>query len=141
MSRPKRKKINLNEESVNNLFQEIYNENHNIKAQISRLFTKWETRIKEEGNIAAIGDQVVKLIAAQAKNQDQKIMILRYLKEVVFNKENHGGTTVGGGSNQTKESTDDVTTNRRNQLIGIVADEFEIKLTELEKDDKKKKKK
>lgn len=46
MARPKRKKIKFTEESLENLFQEIYDENHNIKAEISRLFTKWETRIK-----------------------------------------------------------------------------------------------
>jgi len=135
MARPKRQKIQLTEESVNNLFQEIYNDNHVIKAQITRLFTKWETRIKEEGNIAAIGDQVVKLIAAMAKNQDQKIMILRYLKEVVYNKDNAGGTAASSGT-ISSESTEDVSTNRRNQLLGLVADEFEIKLKDLEKQDK-----
>ncbi len=136
MARPKRKKINFTEESVNNLFQEIYDENHNIKAQITRLFTKWETRIKEEGNIAAIGDQVVKLIGAQAKNQDQKIMILRYLKEVVFNKENAGGGITVTSRSESSESTEDVDTARRNELLGIVADEFEIKLNELENKNK-----
>jgi hypothetical protein len=135
MPRPKRKKIEFTEESVNNLFQEIYDENHNIKAQITRLFTKWETRIKEEGNIAAIGDQVVKLIAAQAKNQDQKIMVLRYLKEIVFIKDGGGGTAVSSGT-QSSDSTEDVDTARRNELIGMVADEFEIKLNELENKDK-----
>ena len=136
MGRPKRQKIELTEESVNNLFQEIYNDNHNIKAQITRLFTKWETRIKEEGNIAAIGDQVVKLIAAMAKNQDQKIMILRYLKEVVYNKDNAGGGTAASSGTISSESTENVTTDRRNQLLGLVADEFEIKLNDLEKQDK-----
>jgi len=87
--RPKRKKLKFNEESVNDLLQEIYNDSHNLKAKITRLFTKWETKIKENGEVAAIGDQIVKLIAAEAKNQDQKIMLLRYLKEVVFdNKSN-----------------------------------------------------
>ena len=86
--RPKRYKLKFDdEESANNLLQEIYNDTQNIRATILRLFTKWETKVKEEGNIAAMGDQIVKLIAQEAKNTDQKIMLLKYLKEVVFNKE------------------------------------------------------
>ena len=122
MPRPKRKKIKFTEESVNNLFQEIYDENHNLKAQITRLFTKWVTRIKEDGNIAAIGDQVIKVIAAQAKNQDQKIMILKYLKEVVFNEKSSGGTV---GSTVPLEETGELTTDRRNELLTFVHDGVE----------------
>lgn len=123
MARPKRKKIHFTEESVNNLFQEIYDENHNLKAQITRLFTKWETRIKEDGNIAAIGDQVVKLIAAQAKNQDQKIMILKYLKDVVFVDKAGGAATVG--RNIPLEEKGEITTDRRNELLTFVHDGVE----------------
>lgn len=112
MARPTRKKLKFNEDSVNDLLQEIYNDSHNIKAKISRLFTKWERYAKEGGEIAAIGDQIVKLITAEAKNQDQKIMLLKYLKEVVFNKENSGSSG--------KEEEGEVSTERRNELINIV---------------------
>ena len=86
MARPRRKKIDFTEDSVNKLLQEIYNDSHNIKAKITRLFNKWEVKVKEGGEISAMGDQIVKLISAEAKNQDQKIMLLKYLKEVVFDK-------------------------------------------------------
>ena len=111
---------------MNDLLQEIYNESHNIKAKIARLFTKWETKVKENGEIAAIGDQIVKLIAAEAKNQDQKIMLLRYLKEVVFD-------TKDNTSNLNKNGVDSpedkkiVSTDRRNELLNFVADEVEKK--------------
>jgi len=124
VARPKRKKLEFTEESVNMLLQEIYDESHNIKAKITRLFTKWETKVKEEGNIAAIGDQIVKLIAAEAKNQDQKIMLLRYLKEVVFEKGKTGG--ISGGNVSTEESGA-VGRDRRNELLDFVASELEIK--------------
>lgn len=117
--RPKRKKIRFNEESVNDLFQEIYNDSHNIKAQITRLYTKWETRVKENGEVAAIGDQIVKLIAAQAKNQDQKIMLLRYLKEVVFDK-----NSSNIGNNVPLEEQGSVGTDRRNELLNFVEHEI-----------------
>ena len=121
--RPKRKKLKFNEESVNDLLQEIYNDSHNLKAKITRLFTKWETKIKENGEVAAIGDQIVKLIAAEAKNQDQKIMLLRYLKEVVF--DNKSNKIVG--TNVSVEEKDNVGTDRRNELLNFVQEELERK--------------
>ena len=126
MSRPKRKKLKFDEDSVNKLLQEIYDESHNQKAKITRLFTKWETKIKETGEVAAIGDQIVKLIAAEAKNQDQKIMLLRYLKEVVFDKKGDGignKNQITGVVNEAGE----VSTDRRNELLGFVHDELEKK--------------
>ncbi len=134
MARPKRKKIHFTKESVNNLFQEIYDDNHNIKAQITRLFTKWETRIKEDGNIAAIGDQVVKLIIAQAKNQDQKIMILKYLKEIVF--DDKDGASIG--STLPLEEKGELTTNRRNELLTFVHDGVEAIELKKREDEKNK---
>lgn len=117
MPRPKRKKLDFTEESVNKLLQEIYDESHNQKAKITRLFTKWEQKVKEGGEIAAIGDQIVKLISAEAKNQDQKIMLLRYLKEVVFDKDKP--------QIKETESAENPSTERRNELLSFVRNEVE----------------
>jgi len=129
MPRPTRKRLNFDEDSVNKLLQEIYDESHNIKAKITRLFTKWEMKVKEGGEIQAIGDQIVKLIAAEAKNQDQKIMLLKYLKEVVFENKDGGGTN---NANYSPKSEDkgDVTTDRRNELLDMVQKEVEKKEAE-----------
>ena len=118
--RPTRKKLKFDEESVNNLLQEIYNESHNIKAKIVRLYSKWETKIKETGEVAAIGDQIVKLIAAEAKNQDQKIVLLRYLKEVVFDNKSNSGN-----NGQKSEENGTITADRKGELISWVQDEME----------------
>jgi len=124
MPRPQRRKLKFDEESVNKLLQEIYDESHNQKAKITRLFTKWELKVKEGGEIAAIGDQIVKLIAAEAKNQDQKIMLLKYLKEVVFdNKANVGGGIVAGK----QEPEGEITADTRNELLDFVQKELEKK--------------
>ena len=118
MPRPIRRKIKLTEQSVNDLFQEIYDENLTIRAKIARLFTKWEQKVKEGGEIAAIGDQIIKLIAAEAKNQDQKISLLKYLKEVVF--ENNKKA-----AEETANAT--VSTDERNSLLQMVQEELEKK--------------
>ena len=120
MPRPRRKKLEFTEESVNMFLQEIYDESHNQKAKIVRLFTKWEQKVKEGGEIQAIGDQIVKLIAAEAKNQDQKITLLKYLKEVVFDKK-------GNSVNNQDDSNVEVTSDRRNELLNMVQNEIERK--------------
>jgi len=124
MPRPKRKKLLFDEDSVNKLLQEIYDESYNIKAKLNRLFTKWEQKVKEGEDIAAIGDQIVKLIAAEAKNQEQKIMLLKYLKEVVF--ENKSGTSTNNTTKKRDDSDDsDISSNERNELLEFVQKEIE----------------
>lgn len=123
MPRPKKKKIKLDEESVNNLLQEIYDDTHNIRAQIKRLFTKWETKVKEGGEIQAIGDQIVKLIGAEAKNQDQKLMLLKYLKEIVYEKNKKHD------SDDNSEDSKELSKERRSALINMVEEEMNKKKT------------
>lgn len=120
MARPIRKKIKFDEESVNRLLQEVYDDSHIIRAKITRLMTKWEVKIKENGEIQALGDTIVKLIGAEAKNQDQKIMLLKYLKEVVYDKRTNGDS-------QTSEEVGQVSDDRRNELISMVQNEIEKK--------------
>ena len=127
MPRPPRRRLSFDEESVNKLLQEIYDEIHNIKAKLNRLFTKWEQKVKEGGEIAAIGDQIVKLIAAEAKKKKQKIMLLRYLKEVVFDNKTGAAPPASSGQKTNKEKSDEreVTTEERNNLLDFVQQEVE----------------
>jgi hypothetical protein len=99
------------EDAVNDLLQEIYNESHNIRAHIISLFSKWNKDVNENGEIAAVGDKILKLIAALSKNQDQKIMILKYLKEVQFENEN---------SNTSTESKSSLAKERKDELDSLI---------------------
>jgi len=120
MPRIKRKQIKFDEESANSLLQEIYNDSHNIRAKITMLFRKWEKYVDDETKIAILGEQIVKLIQAEAKNQDQKIMLLKFLKEVAYketpNKENNQSETSGNISNE-----------RKNALLSLVKDKLDGK--------------
>ena len=113
MPSKKRAKIEFNESSLNTLLQEIYDDTYNIRAKIQRLFTKWELKIKDSGEIAAIGEQIIKLINAESKNQDQKIMLLKYLKEVVFKDTN---------VKKDDEENKDITPTDRSALMKMVKD-------------------
>lgn len=111
--RPVRKKIKFTEDSVNDLLQEIYNDTHVIRAKITRLFTKWETKINDAGEVAAIGDQIIKLIAEEGKTQDKKISLLKILREIVFANKKAAEIT-------SKKDNDEVTDERRSELYDII---------------------
>ena len=116
MPRPKRRKLKFDEDSVNELLQEIYDESYSIRSQIKNLFRKWESKVKDGGEITAMGDQIIKLISAEAKNQDQKIMLLKYLKEVVYQ----------NNKNISNKSDDDevLDSKKRNELLNMVNEEL-----------------
>jgi len=98
MARIKRKQIEINEESVKSLMQETYNDAHQIRSTIIALFNNWNSKVKEQGEIAATGKEIVALINALARNQDQKITLMKVLSDIVF-KDNKGG------NNQSKSQT------------------------------------
>jgi hypothetical protein len=122
--RPVRAKLKFDEESVNKLLQEIYIDTHVTRAKIVNLFTRWNTKVKEGGEIAAIGDQIIKLLSVEAKNQDQKLMLLKFLKEVVFVDKT---SKKGSPNEQPEEEKAEITSDRRNELLKFVQDEIEKK--------------
>jgi len=87
MPRPQKKKIKFTEESVNELFQEYYNDTLTVRSEIKALFAKWNKFVNEGGEIAAIGKDITALLGIELKNQEQKLLLLKYLKEIVFNSE------------------------------------------------------
>lgn len=87
MARIKRKRIKFTEESLNELYQEVYNDTFNFKAKIESLISKWSIHIKDEGNIAALGKEIVALMNGIGKTNDQKIVLLKILKDIVYNKD------------------------------------------------------
>jgi len=82
--RPRKLQLNFDRDSINKLLQECYRDSHSYKSTINQLFTKWEKEAQEGPDIAAIGDSIIKALQLHLKNQDQKLLILKYLKDVVF---------------------------------------------------------
>ncbi len=93
MGRIKRKTIKFTEDSLNELYQELYNDTHNYKAQVTAILSKWSPLVKDEGNIAAMGKDIVNLMNAIARTNDQKIILVKILKDIVFAKKEIGDTS------------------------------------------------
>lgn len=103
MARIKRKRVELNEDSLKSLIQEVYNDSHQIRTTIVSLFNNWNSKIKEQGEIAATGKEIVNLINALARNQDQKINLIKVLNDIVFVKGEKSGK---GEDNKKSTSTE-----------------------------------
>src|SRR5258708_22127713 len=86
MPRSKRKQIKFTEDSLNDLYQELYNDTHNFKAEVRTILAKWSPYVKDEGNVAAMGKDIVNLMNAIARTNDQKIILVKILKDIVFAK-------------------------------------------------------
>jgi len=93
MARVKRKKLQFTEDSLNELYQEIYNDTHNFKAQVTAILSKWAPMVKDEGNVAAMGKDIVNLMNAIARTNDQKIILVKILKDIVFAKKGINDTS------------------------------------------------
>ncbi len=88
MPRIKRNRIKFTEESLNSMYQEVYNDTFNFKAKVDSLISKWSIHIKDEGNIAALGKEIVALMNQIGKTNDQKIVLLKLLKDIVYSVKN-----------------------------------------------------
>jgi hemoglobin-like flavoprotein len=104
MARIKRKSIELNEKSVKDLMQETYNDAHQIRSTIVALFNVWNSKVKEQGEIAATGKEIVSLINALARNQDQKIALMKVLSDIVFVKDKSNSA---GNQSKNQSSSDE----------------------------------
>jgi hypothetical protein len=90
MGRIKRKSIKFTEDSLNDYAQECYNDSHNYRAMIMAILSKWSPLIKDEGQVAAMGKDIVNLMNALARTNDQKLVLLKILKDIVFAKKEMG---------------------------------------------------
>lgn len=126
MPRPTRKKLKFDEESVNSLLQECYDDTFNIRSEIRALFNKWNVKVKDANEIQALGDQIIKLINAQSKNQDQKLTLLKYLKDVVY-----ADKTIKQETSNNKSNENESAPLSRNQIVEMARQEIEKKESEM----------
>jgi hypothetical protein len=116
MARIKRKKIEINEQSLQDLMQETYNDAHQIRSTIVALFNNWNSKVKEAGEIAAIGKEIVNLINALARNQDQKINLMKVLSDILKSKNDLNSKTQSKNDSEGETLSDDAKDNLRKMI-------------------------
>lgn len=111
MARIKRKKMELDESTLKGLMQETYNDAHQIRSTIIALFNNWNSKIKEQGEIAATGKEVVALINALARNQDQKLTLMKVLSDILYTKNKTGNNSESKTPTSETELSEDAKAN------------------------------
>jgi hypothetical protein len=106
MPRIKRKEMNIDEKTLKTLMQETYNDAHQIRSTVIGLFNNWNSKIKEQGEIAATGKEVVSLISALARNQDQKITLMKVLSDILYKNKTNNSESSKTTTNETTLSED-----------------------------------
>jgi hypothetical protein len=118
MPRIKRKKLSFNEESLNELIQEIYIDTHITRSEIKTLFNKWGQKVNDPNEIAVLGKSIIDLINTEIKNNDHKVTLAKMLKDVVYSKSKEG-----------EISKRDINTEEKADLLKKVKEDMERKKT------------
>jgi hypothetical protein len=113
MPRAKRKDLKFTEESLNEYAQEVYNDSHNYRAMIMAILSKWGPYVKDEATVAGMGKDIVNLMNALARTNDQKLVLLKILKDIVFAKKGLGESEV----NKTESDQPTLTEEAKNELM------------------------
>jgi len=80
--RPQKKKLQLNnEETVNKILQEIYNENLELKSSIRKLYVKWERYVISETEVGAIGKNIYDILNLLQRHHTTKLDILKFMRD------------------------------------------------------------
>lgn len=124
MPRLTRKRIELNEDSVKDLMQETYNDAHQIRSTIIALFNNWNAKVKEQHDVAGIGKEIVALINSLARNQDQKIALMKVLSDIVFKTDKLNNASK---QNDAKGDQKTITGDVQQMIRDMIADQNKLK--------------
>jgi len=99
MSRPKKTKINLDKDSLQELMQEIYNDCNNISNAARRELNERKSRaeiedVNDEYQIGKVNNETLKIIESTV---DKKIALAKLQSQILGNKSDDGSTTSDKG--------------------------------------------
>lgn len=116
MPRRSRIKVKFTEESVNEFLQEIYDESHILRTDITHLYNKWKTHVKEGADVAGIGKDIVGLLKARDNIIGRKVDLLKVVKDIVFKEKNVGKNT--------ETDTPDISDTDKSKLLDAIQEQL-----------------
>lgn len=81
-----RKKIQLDEETLQRVLDECYYETNDLKHEISNLYNIWNAKIGDITEISVIGKDVVKLLDQRDKVIDKKLKVAQQIHSIISDK-------------------------------------------------------
>jgi hypothetical protein len=81
-----RKKITLDEDSLQRILDECYYETIDLKHEISNLYATWSAKVGDINEIAVVGKDVVKLLDQRDKIIDKKLRVAQQIHSIISDK-------------------------------------------------------
>lgn len=83
------KKISLSEESLLVIINECDKDIKELKNETKMVYDEWKRKANEIGEIAVIGDKLVKLLDIRDKNIDKKLKLVVQLNTIIEQNRKH----------------------------------------------------
>lgn len=81
-----RKKIHLDEDTLQRILDECYYETNDLKHEITNLYTTWEAKVGDINEIAVIGKDVLRLLDQRDKVIDKKLKVAQQIHSIISDK-------------------------------------------------------
>ena len=98
--RGRKQKITIDEESLERILDECYNETNDLKTEINNIYTIWNTKVVEIGEIAAVGKDIVKLLDQRDKVIDKKLRVAQQIHNIISEKNKMIKAQTGNDNNE-----------------------------------------
>lgn len=81
-----RKKIQLDEETLQRVLDECYYETTDLKHEVSNLYAIWSAKVGDITEISVIGKDIVKLLDQRDKIIDKKLKVAQQIHSIISDK-------------------------------------------------------
>jgi len=98
--RGRKNKITIDEESLERILDECYHETNDLKTEINNIYSIWNTKVVEIGEIAAIGKDIVKLLDQRDKIIDKKLKVAQQIHNIISDRNKMIKYNIGNEDNE-----------------------------------------
>jgi hypothetical protein len=114
--RGRKSKITIDEESLEKILDECYHETNDLKTEINNIYSIWNTKVVEIGEIAAVGKDIVKLLDQRDKVIDKKLKVAQQIHNIISDRNKLIKAQTG---------------NEENEGTAVLPNEIDLKINEM----------
>lgn len=78
-----KRKLLIDADTLQRVLDECYTETNDLKIELSNLYTIWNSKVVDIGEIAAVGKDVVKLLDQRDKLIDKKLKVAQQIHTIM----------------------------------------------------------
>jgi hypothetical protein len=81
--RGRKSTFKIDEESLEKILEECYKDTNDLKAEITNIYSIWNAKVVEIGEIAVVGKDIVKLLDQRDKVIDKKLKVAQQIHNIL----------------------------------------------------------